>query len=119
MICPGLVICKRPTVAFNHNDFCYATLLSHEEAKTKTQDDCLKAAIHRAFRNQLFMIAWRRDTISLRRAGYLGEGIHVTPSTEEKHHTVSMDPFSGCMQSRQALLKHTGGWCPGQLKPNL
>jgi hypothetical protein len=30
-----------------------------------------------------------------------------------------MDPFSGCMQSRQALLKHTGGWCPGQLKPNL
>lgn len=71
--------------------------------------ECLKASIHRTFRNQLFMTAWGREAIRLRRAGYLGKGIHVAPSMEEKHQTVDLVPFSGCMQSSQALLKHTGG----------
>lgn len=66
------------------------------------------------------LAVWGMEAISLRRAGYLGEGIHVAPSAEEKIHTVGVDPFSGCMQSSQALLRHTGGeWSLGKLKPSL
>lgn len=60
-----------------------------------------------------------REAISLRRAGYLGERIHVAPSAEEKCHTVGVDPLSSCMQGSQALLRHTGGeWSLGKLKPS-